>query len=328
MMNDAVLRKIDLNLLLAFSVLMEERNVSRAAERLLVGQPGLSAALKRLREALDDELFVRVGRGIEPTARALAIAPAIEAALGHISTALRKPDAFDPLEYEGEFRIGMCDNLESSFFGPLAARIRREAPKARLVSVASETRIAPRQLDDGVFEISVSVHGEPASWHVREHLFDQTSLTIYSPRQLKLDGAMTLRDYVREPHIAVSFETGTMSDIDAALAQRDLSRQVAASVPRYSALPPALDAMPAIATIPESIARCMAQLHDFVVVPPPVELKSSPVSMLYRRIDEADPRARWFRELFVEVASAILIEQGCGCGIVAREQAELRRLSA
>ncbi|EJB03587.1 transcriptional regulator [Rhizobium leguminosarum bv. trifolii WSM597] len=71
MMNDATLRKIDLNLLLAFSVLMQERNVSRAAERLLLGQPGLSAALRRLRETLDDELFVRVGRGLQPTPRAL-----------------------------------------------------------------------------------------------------------------------------------------------------------------------------------------------------------------------------------------------------------------
>jgi len=328
MMNDAVLRKIDLNLLLAFSVLMEERNVSRAAERLLVGQPGLSAALKRLREALDDELFVRVGRGIEPTARALAIAPAIEAALGHISTALRKPDAFDPLAYEGEFRISMCDNLESSFFGPLAARIRREAPKARLVSVASDVRLAPRHLDDGAFEISVSVHDEPASWHIREHLFDQSSMTIYSPRQLRLDGGLTLRDYVREPHIVVSFEKGTMTDVDHALAQRGLNRQVAASVPRYSALPPALDAMPAVATVPESIARCMARLHDFVVVPPPVDIKASPVSMLYRRIDQADPRAKWFRDVFVEVASGTLVEQGCGGCIAPRNQNEVTRLSA
>lgn len=328
MMNDATLRKIDLNLLLAFSVLMEERNVSRAAERLLVGQPGLSAALKRLREALDDELFVRVGRGLEPTARALAIAPAIETALGHISAALRSPDAFDPSVYEGEFRIGMCDNLETAFFGPLAARIRREAPKAKLISLASDTRHAGRQLDDGVFEMSISVHGEPASWHVREHLFNQSSMTIYSPRQLKLERALTIEDFVREPHISVSFETETMADIDAALERHSWRREIAASVPRYSALPTALDAMPAIATIPESIARCMARLHDFVVVDPPIALQSMPVSMLYRRIDEADPRAKWFREIFVEVASATLIDQGCANGIAWYGEREPRRLTA
>ena len=315
MMNDVALRKIDLNLLLAFSVLMEERNVSRAAERLFVGQPGLSAALKRLREALDDELFVRVGRGLEPTARALAIAPAIDAALGNIATALRAPEAFDPTVYEGEFRIGMCDNLETAFFGPLAARIRQEAPKARLASVASDTRHAGRQLDEGVFEMSISVHDEPASWHVREPLFDQASICIYSPRQLKLSAPLTLDDFAREPHVAVSFEGDSVSDIDRALERAGRRRSIVASVPRYSALPTALNAMPAIATIPESIARCMAELHDLAISAPPVDLPCAPVSMLYRRIDKADGRAQWFRDIFVEVAAGALEAAGCSMGI-------------
>jgi DNA-binding transcriptional LysR family regulator len=316
MMNDATLRKIDLNLLLAFSVLMEERNVSRAAERLLVGQPGLSAALRRLREALDDELFVRVGRGLEPTPRALEIAPAIDAALGSIATALRPPAAFDPAVYEGEFRIGMCDNLETAFFGPLAARIRLEAPRARLVSVATNTRFAGKQLDDGEYDMSISVHDEPASWHVREPLFDQSSICIFSPSQLKFDRPLTLEDFTREPHVSVSFEGDGATDVDQALGRVGRRRSVIASVPRYSALPTALNAMPAIATIPESIARCMASLHGLAISPPPIDLPMAPISMLYRRIDKADGRARWFRDLFVEVAGAALEEAGCSMGIM------------
>ena len=147
MMNDALLRNVDLNLLLSFSVLMQERNVSRAAERLLVGQPGLSAALKRLRDTLGDELFVRVGRGLQPTPRALAIAPAIEAALVGIEQAIRPPDAFDPANWHGEFRVSMCDNLERAFFGPLAARLRQAAPHARLASIAADMRNRLRDLD-------------------------------------------------------------------------------------------------------------------------------------------------------------------------------------
>jgi LysR family transcriptional regulator, mexEF-oprN operon transcriptional activator len=313
MMNDTALRKIDLNLLLAFSVLMEERNVSRAAERLLVGQPGLSAALRRLREALDDDLFVRVGRGLEPTQRALDIAPVIDQALGSIATALRPPAAFDPLTYAGEFRIGMCDNLETAFFGPLAARIRQEAPRARLVSVASDHRHINRQLDEGFFEMSISVHDEPVSWQVREPLFDQPSICIYSPRQLALRGALTLDDFTREAHVAVSFEGNSSGDIDAVLGRTGRTRSIIASVPRYSALPTALNAMPVIATIPESIARCMAKLHGLAISPPPIDLPSAPVSMLYRRIDRADQRARWFRDLFIEVAAKALEETGCHC---------------
>lgn len=325
MMNDALLRKIDLNLLLAFSVLMEERNVSRAAERLLVGQPGLSAALKRLREALDDELFVRVGRGIEPTPRALAIAPAIDAALGHIASALRAPDVFDAAAYEGEFRIGMCDNIETAFFGPLAARIRLEAPAARLVSVASDTRHAGKLLDDGVFDVSISVHGDPTSWHIREPLFEQSSISIFSPRQLPLRAPLTLDEFTRVPHVAVSFEGNSSGDVDAALARKGRKRSIVASVPRYSALPTALNAMPAIATIPESIARCMAILHDLVVTPPPVPLASAPVSLLYRRVDRGDARAVWFRDVVVDVATRALAESGCSAAVASREA---RRLTA
>ncbi|NKJ03721.1 LysR family transcriptional regulator [Rhizobium sp. SG741] len=315
MMNDATLRKIDLNLLLAFSVLMQERNVSRAAERLLLGQPGLSAALRRLRETLDDELFVRVGRGLQPTPRALSIAPAIEDALSGIERAIRPPAAFDPADWQGEFRVGMCDNLESSFFGPLVARLRQLAPNARLISVAFDKRDAARLLDEGAYDFSISVHDEPASWHIRAPLFEQASLCIYDPRHLKCPAPLTLKQFASAPHVTVSIEGTISTNVDAALVRLGYRRQVVATAPRFSALPMTLRAIPAIATIPESIARCMAQLHDLTVSVPPFELPADPVTMLYRRIDQADSRAVWLRRLFVDVVTEALEASGCSIGV-------------
>jgi DNA-binding transcriptional LysR family regulator len=315
MINDASLRKIDLNLLLAFSVLMQERNVSRAAERLLLGQPGLSAALKRLREALDDELFVRVGRGLQPTPRALSIAPAIEDALAGIERAIRPPAAFDPACWEGEFRVGMSDNVESAFFGLLAARLRQAAPGARLIGVASDRHDAARMLDDGTFDFSIANHDEPASWHIRAPLFTHVSYCLYDPRQLSIKSPLTLDDFVATPHITVSVEGGLSTRIDLSLARLGRRRQVVASVPRFSALPTALHAMPAIATIPESSARCLAQLHDLAISEPPLDLPAEPVTMLYRRVDRADGRAVWLRRLFVEVVNDALCAAGCEVGV-------------
>ncbi|MBY3194475.1 LysR family transcriptional regulator [Rhizobium laguerreae] len=315
MMNDATLRKIDLNLLLAFSVLMQERNVSRAAERLLLGQPGLSAALRRLREALDDELFVRVGRGLQPTPRALSIAPAIEDALSGIERAIRPQAEFDPASWQGEFRIGMCDNLESAFFGPLAARLLQLSPGARLIGIASEKRDAARRLDEGVFDFSVSVHDQPASWHIRAPLFDQASICIYDAAQLRLKAPLSLEDFANAAHLTVSFEGNAATSIDIALGRTGHVRQVVATVPRFSALPTALRAMPAIATVPESIGRCMAQLHGLTICAPPLALPADPVTMLYRRVDQADGRARWFRRLFLDVASQALEASGCRVSI-------------
>jgi DNA-binding transcriptional LysR family regulator len=315
MMNDATLRKIDLNLLLAFSVLMQERNVSRAAERLLLGQPGLSAALRRLRETLDDELFVRVGRGLQPTPRALSIAPAIEDALSGIERAIRPPTAFDPASWQGEFRIGMCDNLESAFFGPLIARLRLMAPGSRLIGVAFDKRDAARLLDEGAYDFSVSVHEEPASWHIRAPLFEQASVCIYDPQQLRLTAPLSLEDFAAAAHVTVSFEGNTSSNVDVSLARTGHRRQVVATVPRFSALPTALRAMPAIATIPESIARCMAQLHDLTISEPPLDLPAEQVTMLYRRVDRTDSRAVWFRRLFVDIAAEALEASGCRMGV-------------
>ncbi|MDU0311366.1 LysR family transcriptional regulator [Rhizobium sp. 25PS6] len=311
MMNDATLRKIDLNLLLAFSVLMQERNVSRAAERLLLGQPGLSAALRRLREALDDELFVRVGRGLQPTPRALSIAPAIEDALSGIERAIRPQAEFDPASWKGEFRIGMCDNLESAFFGPLAARLLKLSPGARLIGIASEKRDAARRLDEGVFDFSVAMHDEPASWHIRAPLFDQVSICIYDEAQLGLKAPLSLKDFANVAHVTVSFEGNTSTGIDMALNRTGDVRQVVATVPRFSALPMVLKAMPAIATVPESIGRCMAQLHGLMLCEPPLSLPADPVTMLYRRVDQTDGRARWFRRLFIDVANKALEASGC-----------------
>jgi DNA-binding transcriptional LysR family regulator len=93
--------------------------------------------------------------------------------------------------------------------------------------------------------------------------------------------------------------------LDAVLAKAGQRRQVVATVPRVSALPPALRAMPAIATIPESFARCIAQWHGLEISEPPIALPADPVTMLYRRVDRADGRSVWFRRLFVDVEGAL-----------------------
>ncbi|MBO9198602.1 LysR family transcriptional regulator [Rhizobium sp. 16-449-1b] len=309
---DTTLRNLDLNLLHSFSVLMEERNVSRAAERLLIGQPGLSTALGRLRQALGDDLFVRVGRGLQPTARALAIAPAIEDALSGIERAVRPPTAFDPATWRGEFRIGMCDNLEMAFFGALAARLRTVAPGARVVAIASSKRDSVQLLDDGAYDFSFAVHGEPAAWHMKEHLFDQHLLCLYDPKQMKLENPVSLAAYANSPHVVVSSEGSATNGIDSLIEKASgTQRQTVAGVSRYAAIAPALQAIPAIATIPETIARCMERLYGLQVFTPPIPLTVEPISMLYRRLDHADERQAWFRQLFSDVVAETLATSGC-----------------
>jgi DNA-binding transcriptional LysR family regulator len=265
-----------------------------------------------LRDALGDELFVRVGRGLQPTARALAIAPAIEDALSGIERAVRPPTAFDPATWRGEFRVGMCDNLEMVFFGPLAARLRQAAPRARVVAVASSKRDSVQLLEEGAYDFSVAVHNEPASWHIRQHLFDQHLLCVYDAKQIKLRTPVSLATFANAPHVVVSSEGNASTNIDAVIENGGGGRRdIVAGVSRYAAVAPLLQSIPAIATIPEAIARCMERLYGLQVFVPPLPLTVEPISMLYRRLDLADEGQVWFRQLFRDVVAHTLATSGC-----------------
>ncbi|WP_416262191.1 LysR family transcriptional regulator [Gibbsiella quercinecans] len=311
MMKTPTLRSLDLNLLYAFSILMEELNVSRAAERMFIGQPGLSSALGRLREALGDELFIRVGRRLQPTPRALAIAPDIARALATIERTVQLPDAFEPATWKGEFRVGLCDNLEMAFLGALTARVRELAPHARVVAVAATKRDSVQLLEEGAYDFSVAVHDKPASWHIRQPLFDQHLKCLYDPRRLKLTLPLSINEYASQQHIIVSSVGNDARDIDVFLEHAGIKREVVASVSRYSAVGPVLQAVSAIATVPETVAHCMARLYGLSVISAPLDLPVEPISMLYRRVDEAKGDSAWFRQLFIDVAAQALKLSGC-----------------
>src|SRR5262249_31179083 len=218
-------------------------------------------------------------------------------------------------DWHGELRVATCDNLESSFFGPLLARLHQEAPHAKLISVAFDGRNAARLLDEGAYDFSIAVHDEPSSWHVRAPLFEQTALCIYDGRHLKCPAPLTLKQFVAAQHVTVSTDGSNSTNVDAALTGLGHRRQVVATVRRFSALPMALQALPVIATVPEYVARCMAQQHDLTISKPPFELPADPVTMLYRRVDRADSRSVWLRRLTVEAVSDALSARGCSMGV-------------
>src|SRR5262245_37590649 len=122
----------DLNLLQTFHAVHATHSVSRAAERLGVSQPTVSHALRRLRAAYKDPLFVRVQGGMAPTAKAERLASAVEHALSTLETALRETETYDPGRSERTFRLHMSDIGETIFLPPLVARLARLAPHVRL----------------------------------------------------------------------------------------------------------------------------------------------------------------------------------------------------
>jgi DNA-binding transcriptional LysR family regulator len=130
-------RRLDLNLLLAFEALMAERSVTRAAERMSVGQPAMSASLARLRTFFGDPLLVRDGRSLVPTPRALELTASFEEALDLIDSALRTSHSFDPRTAHRAFTVMASDYVLLLLLGPLVAKLEAEAPNLRLIPARS-----------------------------------------------------------------------------------------------------------------------------------------------------------------------------------------------
>src|SRR5215472_5099281 len=141
-------RNLDLNLLIAFQALVREKSVSRAAERLFLGQPAMSGALARLRDVLQDEILVRTGRGMEPTTKALALHAQLTPALESIRAALFEQPAFDPATQTRTFHLGMRDWVEAWLMPALIARVQQAAARVRIAVLASDARLGARMLEN------------------------------------------------------------------------------------------------------------------------------------------------------------------------------------
>ena len=136
-MDTRTLSRIDLNLLLALQVLLEEASVSRAADRLNITQPAMSKTLSRLRDVFDDPLFTRSGRGIQPTPRAQALAGELQDLLGGLGRLVESRD-FEPAAYEGEVTLALSEYIGVALLPPLIRRLHELSPR---LSVRTITRI-------------------------------------------------------------------------------------------------------------------------------------------------------------------------------------------
>lgn len=206
-MNRNDLRRVDLNLLVIFETLMFEKNLTRAAEKLFLGQPAVSAALARLRDLFDDPLLVRNGRGFEPTARALAILKELQPAMDTISGAVSRAREFNPATNRDAFRIGLSDDAEFGLFPVLLKQIREEVPEVVIVVRRVNFLLMSAMLASGEISVGVSYTTELPANAKRRKLREMKVKVLRGDDR---PGALTLDEYCSRPHALVSFSGGSV----------------------------------------------------------------------------------------------------------------------
>jgi DNA-binding transcriptional LysR family regulator len=223
------LRRLDLNLLVAFDALMVERHVSRAASRLNLGQPAMSHVLSRLRETLGDPLFIRCGTRMEPTARALELAPRIREWLHLTRSLLLDETPFDPAQENSTFTLATPDGLEALIYPSLIASLRQQAPGILLRSYLLEVDQQLAALDRD--EVDLLISATPLAlrdWHSQRPLMDSRFVALYSRQQLTLPPHPTLADLASFDQIASSYRGNAAGVVDQLFADQHLTRRVVA----------------------------------------------------------------------------------------------------
>lgn len=288
---------VDLNLLVAFEALMEERHVTRAAERIGLAQPSMSSALRRLRTLFADELFLRAGAGMQPTEKALALAGPIGGALRQIRGALAPDPDFDPATARRRITIAATDYGDLVLVPELTRLLRIEAPGIDLaVRPLTDATAALAKLERGELDALIGGHLPETPRCVRHRLFEERFVCIRDAARASRSERLSLEDYATLPHALFSAAggDGLPSVIDALLARHGLKRRVAVTLAHVVAVPFAMAGTDLIATMAERIARRFTHLAEITVVAPPIEIPAFAIDLIHTSRAAQDPALRWF----------------------------------
>ncbi|WP_374585567.1 LysR family transcriptional regulator [Ideonella dechloratans] len=290
----------DLNLLPALDALLSEASVTRAAERLQLSESAMSRTLARLRAATGDPLLVRAGRAMVLTPHALALREQVQA-LARDASAVLQPagEDWNLATLERTFTLRANDGFIEAFAPALVARAAREAPGVRL-------RFAPkpdkdvRPLREGLIDLDLGVLGPATGPEVRVQAIyrDHFVGAVRPGHPLLQDGPLTPERYAACGHIVASRRGHGAGPVDDALAERGLSRTVAAMVPSFRAALSIAAVTDLVALVPASFFARQEALVSFAL---PVNTEPIVISQMWHPRLERDPGHRWLRGLVLAV---------------------------
>jgi LysR family nod box-dependent transcriptional activator len=296
---------MDLNLLKAFDALMQERNVTRAAERLGVTQPSASAALARLRLLFGDELLVKSGREMRATPFALRIAERVRQMLVEVEDIVTSHDLFDPRQDKQTFRVMVTDYSALILMRPVARTLACEAPHLSLELVTRGMGDHVDRLQSG--EVDLAVVPDRLSRHSglpREELFvDEFALAGWRGNPRVTD-SMTVADFAEAPYLSVSVGSEP-SMVDSLLAELGHDTRADVRVESFVTGPLLLRGTMLVTFIQRRLAALLAESSELRVVRSPFELPPLLETLTWHSRSTTDPGHRWLRQQITAAAAAL-----------------------
>jgi DNA-binding transcriptional LysR family regulator len=296
------IRKVDLNLLVVFEMLLRLQSVTRAAEALEMSQPAMSLALKRLRKMFADPLFVRGSHGLSPTPRAEQLAVAVQHVLDQIKNDVLRQPEFDPTTTERTFTVNMADVGELVFLPQLHARVSAVAPDANIRTVSTPPAQLAEALQSGEVDLAVGYFpGLQGAAIYQQRLFSHSFVCILRKDHPLSGGQITKKQFLEAHHAVVHQEGKSHEVFEEALAAQGMHRRIVLSIPHFLAIPLLLAESDLIVTVPYAIGVSFARMANLKMLRPPIHVAPAEVKQHWHVRFHHDPANRWLRGLVEEL---------------------------
>lgn len=303
--------RFDLNLLVALDALLEEKNVTRAAERLYMSQPAMSGALQRLRERFNDPLLIRVGRKMELTPRARTLIEPVREILLQVRNTIDVEPEFDPSTARRSFTVLMSDYVATVLLPDVIRRISARAPGIK-IQVATLGGRDHEQIESGRADLMIRARVDPRieSTLISENLnvdelFDDDWVCVTDANNSAIGEELTLEKYATLPHVSHDFGRRTPMLEEISHAQISLDLDVRAAAPNFTTLMFMLPGTQLLALIPRRLAQTLSRHIDVRMMSPPVDLPRLDEVLIWHNRHELDAGHAWLRGAFMESAGEL-----------------------
>jgi DNA-binding transcriptional LysR family regulator len=303
MLNEIDLSRIDLNLLVLFEAVLQERHVGRAAARLNLSPSAVSHGLGRLRRLLHDPLFLRNPKGVAPTARALAVADPVAEILRRIRQVVAGAERFDPAASTRRFIIGAPDGISAVILPPLLAEARRVAPGIDLGvrQLLPPFDSAMAELDTRSVDVAILPVDEVPARFTAQVLYEE-EFVVAARLGHPMGATPSVEGYCAALHMLVSHTGDPNGYVDTVLADHGLARRVALAVPNFMLGLAIVAETDVVAAMPRRLVAAHGARFGVMAAAPPVPLRRFQVRAITPRAASGDAGLAWLLDLLGRTA--------------------------
>jgi DNA-binding transcriptional LysR family regulator len=294
---------LDLNLLRVFDAVMTEQNLTRAASRLAMTQPAVSNAVKRLRDALGDELLIRTAHGVKPTARAESLWPAVRRALADLEEAVA-PRSFELAKAHVTFRMAMADATAGLLLPPLVRVIEKDAPGIDIRMMPLTTREPRPLLLRGDIDLAIGffpgvvaqLQGATETPIRHERLYTSQYVCVMRKEHALANKDLSLEAYCQANHLLVSFSGRARGLVDDALLSLNKERRILLTVNQFFTAGKVVAHSDLIMVLPHHLIAATGMTNALVAKELPFPMPEVHIDMLWHERDARSPGHQWLRE--------------------------------